>query len=84
MDKQKKNTKTTISSKPLYAQQTGDLQIKLTNDYFFKALLQKNTSVLRSLIRSLLRLPDNAIEDLEVTNPIILGESAEEKTIHTS
>ncbi|MCR4586222.1 MAG: Rpn family recombination-promoting nuclease/putative transposase [Lachnospiraceae bacterium] len=81
MDITKKNTNAEGNSIPLYAEQTGNLRIRLTNDYFFKALLQKNTSVLKSLIRALLELPDNAIMDLEVTNPIILGESAEEKTI---
>ncbi|MCR5120203.1 MAG: Rpn family recombination-promoting nuclease/putative transposase [Lachnospiraceae bacterium] len=80
-EKQRNHTTPDIKKESLYMNQTGNLRIRLTNDYLFKALLQKNSLVLQALIRDLLHLPKNAIENLEVTNPIIFGESADDKTI---
>lgn len=58
---------------------TGPLPYKLTNDYLFRALLQKNTSVLKGLICSLLRLADEDIISVKITNPIVLGEAISDK-----
>ena len=50
----------------------------MTNDYMFRAVLQKNTKVLKGLIGALLHLDPESIE-VEITNPIILGKSFENK-----
>ena len=44
----------------------------------FRAVLQKNTKVLKGLIGALLHLDPESIE-VEITNPIILGKSFENK-----
>ena len=52
---------------------TGPLPYKLTNDYLFRALLQKNSYVLKGLICSLLHLNDEEVISVRITNPIVLG-----------
>ncbi|MCM1120217.1 MAG: Rpn family recombination-promoting nuclease/putative transposase [bacterium] len=56
-----------------YVQATGKMSHTLMNDYLFKALLQKNETVLRHLICSLLHLRPEQIESVEIRNPILLG-----------
>ena len=58
----------------------GKLTIPMTNDYLFRALLQQNNKVLTGLIASLLHLSPSEISSVEITNPIILGESINDKT----
>jgi len=58
---------------------TGPLPYSLTNDYMFRALLQENNKVLKGLIGSLLHLEPNEIISAEITNPIILGETVQNK-----
>ena len=58
----------------------GKLTIPMTNDYLFRALLQQNNKVLTGLIASLLHLPPSEITSVEITNPIVLGESTNDKT----
>lgn len=57
----------------------GPLPYNMTNDYMFRAVLQTNNRVLRGLICSLLHLSETDILSVKITNPIILGESIEEK-----
>jgi len=59
---------------------TGELPVKMTNDYIFRALLQSDNEVLKHLLASLLRVDVSTINSAEVTNPILLGESIDEKT----
>ena len=59
---------------------TGPLTIPMTNDYLFRALLQQNNKVLKGLISSLLHLPFEEIVSVEITNPIELGKSIDDKT----
>lgn len=59
---------------------TGPLSIPMTNDYLFRALLQRNNRVLKSLICSLLHLPLDKVKSVVINNPIILGESINDKT----
>lgn len=66
---------------PIYQNATGPVAIRMTNDYLFKALMQKNKKVLKALICSLLHLEPVTIRKAEITNPIILGESISEKDI---
>lgn len=58
--------------------QSGNLCYNMTNDYMFRAVLQKNNKVLKGLIGALLHLDPESIE-VEITNPIILGKSFENK-----
>ncbi len=59
---------------------TGKLEYKLTNDYMFRAVMQSNTTALKGLLYALLRLPEGSIENVEIMNPIELGESIDVKT----
>ena len=58
---------------------TGPVRYGMTNDYMFRAVLQSNEKVLRGLICSLLRLQDTDIRSIMIINPIVLGESIEDK-----
>ena len=58
---------------------TGPVQIPMTNDYLFRALLQKNNHVLKGLICSLLHLKLDAVISVEILNPIVLGEQIDNK-----
>lgn len=59
---------------------TGPLVIPMTNDYLFRALLQKNNKVLKGLICALLHLNPEDVESVVITNPIELGKAFDEKT----
>ena len=61
---------------------TGELPVKMTNDYLFRALLQSDNDTLKALLASLLRIDVSDIRSAEVTNPILLGESIEDKRYH--
>ena len=58
---------------------TGPIMYNMTNDYMFRAILQKNKKVLKGLICSLLHLKPNEITMVDITNPIELGSSIEAK-----
>ena len=58
---------------------TGPVTIRMTNDYLFRALLQRNNKVLKGLICSLLHLAPEQIISVVITNPIELGSSIDTK-----
>lgn len=58
---------------------TGPVRIPMTNDYLFRAMLQRNNRVLKGLICSLLHMTEDQIQCADITNPIILGEAVNEK-----
>ena len=58
---------------------TGPVTIRMTNDYLFRALLQRNNQVLKSLIRSLLHLTSDEVTLVEIANSIELGTTVDEK-----
>ncbi len=60
-------------------QATGPLPVSMTNDYLFRALLQKNNHVLKGLICSLLHLKMNEVRSVVILNPIVLGEHIDNK-----
>jgi predicted transposase/invertase (TIGR01784 family) len=66
---------------------TGPVTIPMTNDYLFRALLQRNNNVLKALICALLHLKMEDVHEAIITNEIELGEAINEKTfildIHT-
>lgn len=64
-----------------YLNLTGKIRYTMTNDYMFRAILQKNKKVLRGLISSLLHMSVDEIKEITIENPIILGEAFNEKTI---
>ena len=59
---------------------SGPLVIPMTNDYLFRALLQRSNTVLKGLICSLLYLSPKDVYSVEITNPIELGTSLCDKT----
>lgn len=59
--------------------QKGSLFVPMTNDYLFRALLQRNNYVLKGLICSLLHMDESEITSVVITNPILLGETIDEK-----
>lgn len=52
---------------------TGPLTYKLTNDYMFKAFLQRNKKALKGLLCALLGLKPEQITSVVIMNPIELG-----------
>lgn len=58
---------------------TGPIRFNMTNDYMFRAVLQENNKVLRGLVCSLLHLSKEELISAEITNPIILGDSIDNK-----
>lgn len=58
---------------------TGKIPYNMTNDYMFRAVLQANNNVLRSLICSLLHLAESEVASVKITNPIILGDAINSK-----
>ena len=67
--------KNTISLDDLH----GAIPIRMTNDYLFRALMQRNTNVLKSLICSLLHLDPDDVVSVTILNPIELGETIDDK-----
>ncbi|MGN0132716.1 MAG: Rpn family recombination-promoting nuclease/putative transposase [Lachnospiraceae bacterium] len=63
----------------LLSQATGPVEIPMTNDYLFRALLQKNNKVLKGFICSLLHLSPKEVLSVTILNPIELGAAIDEK-----
>lgn len=59
---------------------SGKLRYKLTNDYMFRAVFQKNENALKGLLSALLGISKNEIKEVTILNPIILGETIDDKT----
>ena len=59
---------------------TGPVPVKMYNDYLFRALMQWDPDVLKALVCSLLYLKPQAVTDISILNPIVLGESINDKT----
>ena len=79
--KRKDDVQPTVTAVWDYRNATGPVAIRMTNDYLFKVLLQKNEKVLHGLICSLLHLKQEEIRDIKIQNPIIPGDSISEKDI---
>ncbi len=58
----------------------GIIDYGMTNDYMFRATLQKSRKALIGLTSALLHKQPEEIRSIEITNPIILGESIDSKT----
>ena len=64
-----------------WKEKEGALGFKMRNDYLFRAFLQCDNESLKALIASLLYVDVSEITSAEITNPIILGASADDKEI---
>lgn len=58
----------------------GPIQYGLTNDYMFRAVFQESGESLTYLLSALLNIPAEEILSCEVMNPIVLGETMDDKT----
>ena len=56
-----------------YKEASGIIRFKMTNNYMFRFILQKNKKVLTGLICALLHLKPEEIKKIEITNPINLA-----------
>lgn len=63
-----------------YRKLRGRIRYRLTNDYMFRAVMQKNKNVLKHLICALLNLSVDMVKDLVIQNPIELGKEIDSKT----
>ena len=59
---------------------TGAGPIPMTNDYLFRAFVQRNNRALKGLVAALLYKEPEAIASAEIMNPIELGNSVNDKT----
>ena len=58
---------------------TGSIDYPFTNDYMFRAILQKDKQVLKALVSALLHLDKNSVKEVTITNPIELGAAISDK-----
>ena len=58
-----------------WKEKSGPLEFHMTNDYLFRALLQKDEKSLKAFVATFLMVAPDRITEIEITNPIILGES---------
>ena len=77
-----KNYDHTMAYSADWKKKTGVLEFPMTNDYLFRALLQKDEKSLKALVGTFLMVEPERITDIEITNPIILGESIFDKEYH--
>lgn len=61
------------------ANATGPIDYGFTNDYMFRAILQKNMTVLKALISTLLHIKMEDITEIRIQNPIELGKTIENR-----
>jgi predicted transposase/invertase (TIGR01784 family) len=58
---------------------TGPVRYKLTNDYMFHVVFQQSPESLKHLLSALLDIPYDEIISCTLLNPIVLGDSIDEK-----
>ncbi|MCM1181099.1 MAG: Rpn family recombination-promoting nuclease/putative transposase [Clostridium sp.] len=63
-----------------YKKRKGAIRYRLTNDYMFRAVMQKNKNVLKHLVCAITGLDADTVTDLDICNPIELGEQMNSKT----
>ncbi len=76
-----KNYDYTMKYSADWKKKTGLLEFNMTNDYLFRALMQKDEKTLKALVATFLRVNPESIET-EITNPIELGEAITDKEYH--
>lgn len=60
---------------------TGEIKYTLKNDYMFKAVFQKNERIPKWIIASLLHISFYDIQSIHIENPVILGETVNNKDV---
>lgn len=60
---------------------TGKLKYPLTNDFMFKAVLQRNQTALKGLLCALLHMRMEEVAEIKILNPIEIGGMIDEKTM---
>ena len=78
----KKDYENTMPYSDGWKKKTGPLGFRMCNDYLFRAFLQRDEESLKALISSFLQITPEAIGEVTVTNPIILGEEISDKELH--
>jgi predicted transposase/invertase (TIGR01784 family) len=63
-----------------YKNATGEVIFNMTNDYMFRVVNQKNPTVAKGISCAVLHLDPATVKSAEITNPIILGNSIDDKT----
>ena len=59
----------------------GEIPYTATNDFMFHMLMQETMDILRSFLSAVLRVEEQTISDIEVSNPINRGSSIDDKTL---
>ena len=77
-----KNYEHVMDYSPDWKKKTGELDFPMTSDYLFRALLQKDEKTLKALVATFLKVDPERINEIEITNPIVLGESITDKEYH--
>lgn len=78
----KKNYDNAMAYSPEWKKMSGPIGFSMCNDYLFRALMQKDERTLKALVASFLRVSPESISEIEVTNPILLGEDIKDKEFH--
>ena len=73
------NQKLSELSPKILLQTEGPLRFRMTNAYLFVAVLQKNQEALCHLIAALLHIKRSDILSVEIKNPIVLGQTIDDK-----
>lgn len=79
MGKHNHNRKTNFKTTD-YRTLTGKIRYRLTNDYMFRAIMQRNKNILKHLVCALLSIPVEQVISLTIENPIELGKAIDAKT----
>ena len=77
-----KNYKHELPYSDGWREKSGPIEFRMTNDYLFRILLQRDERTLKALLADVLQISIDAITDIEVTNPIEVGDSIDEKEFH--
>lgn len=64
-----------------WKEKNGALGFKMCNDYLFRMLLQEDPDTLKAIIASFMHVSIDEIEQVTVINPIVPGESVDDKEI---
>ena len=63
-----------------YKNATGEIMFNMTNDYMFRVVNQKNQNVPKGISCAVLHLDLEMVQSAEIQNPIVLGNTIDEKT----
>ena len=69
-----------VNSPQSYKQTKGEIPFNMTNDYMFRVVNQKNQNVPKGISCAVLHLDPETVQSAEIQNPIVLGNTIDEKT----